>query len=239
MSTFLLVHGAFHGAWCWHRLIPELEALGHQTRALDLPGHGVDRTDPRTVQLADYTAALVAAVDAIEGPVCLVGHSLGGFAIACAAEQRPEAVERLVFLAAFIPETGASPAAMAQATEPTLFSQNLSFRDGVMHIDPAVIETAFFADCDAAVVALARGCLVPQPAAVLRGEAVLSEAHFGAVAKSAIVCTQDETIAIADQKQMSERAGIGECIVLDSSHSPFFSQPQALATHLDAIVSST
>jgi pimeloyl-ACP methyl ester carboxylesterase len=56
MSTFLLVHGAWHGAWCWSKLVPELEALGHKTIVFDLPSHGEDKTPAGDVTLDDYAA---------------------------------------------------------------------------------------------------------------------------------------------------------------------------------------
>ena len=51
MSDFLLIHGSCHGAWCWDDLIPELEALGHTARAIDLPSHGADKTPVAEVSL--------------------------------------------------------------------------------------------------------------------------------------------------------------------------------------------
>ena len=72
MATFCLVHGAWHGAWCWERLIPELEALGHSAVAVDLPSHEPD------AGFAEYAAALAPAA---EGADALVGHSLSGLTI--------------------------------------------------------------------------------------------------------------------------------------------------------------
>ncbi len=44
MTTFVLVHGAFHGGWCWHKIVARLEAEGHTVFAPDMPGHGIDKT---------------------------------------------------------------------------------------------------------------------------------------------------------------------------------------------------
>ncbi|WP_461056300.1 alpha/beta fold hydrolase [Spirosoma arcticum] len=54
MITFVLVHGAWHGAWCWKKVTPLLEANGNRVLVPDLPGHGVDKTPPATVTLDDY-----------------------------------------------------------------------------------------------------------------------------------------------------------------------------------------
>ena len=52
MSTYVLVHGAWHGSWCWEKVVPLLEQAGHQVEALDLPGHGQDKTPIREITLA-------------------------------------------------------------------------------------------------------------------------------------------------------------------------------------------
>lgn len=98
---FLLVHGGFHGAWCWSRVIPELQALGHEAVAIDLPGHGARRDEPSTI--AGRRDAIVSAMQS--GDV-LVGHSGGGYDIALAADAVPEKVGHLIYLAAGLPIEG-------------------------------------------------------------------------------------------------------------------------------------
>lgn len=95
MSTFVLIHGGWHGAWCWDRVAPLLEQGGHEVVSFDLPGHGEDRTPSVEVTLEGYTDRVVEALDALSEPVVLVGHSLGGTAISQAAERRPEKIEKL------------------------------------------------------------------------------------------------------------------------------------------------
>jgi pimeloyl-ACP methyl ester carboxylesterase len=85
-THFVLVHGSWHGAWCWEKVTPLLEAAGHVAVAVDLPGHGEDRTPPGDVTLSDYTDRICDVVAAQSGPVVLVGHSMGGGAITQAAE---------------------------------------------------------------------------------------------------------------------------------------------------------
>ena len=106
MSQFLLIHGAFHGAWCWHKAIPELEQRGHHAQAIDLPGQGQDQTPLAKVTLDTMVDRIVAALADLPEPVVLVGHSLGGMAISAAAEKAPERIKTLVFLAAFLPRDG-------------------------------------------------------------------------------------------------------------------------------------
>ena len=64
MATFVLIHGACHGAWCWEKLVPLLEARGHKVVAPDLPGSGEDRTTPvSAVTLSAYVNAVSKLLD--------------------------------------------------------------------------------------------------------------------------------------------------------------------------------
>lgn len=80
---FLLVHGPFHGPWCWDRTIAALARLGHDAVAVELPGHALDSGNSTT--LAERRDAIVSVME--PGDV-LVGHSSGGFDICIAADLR-------------------------------------------------------------------------------------------------------------------------------------------------------
>ena len=95
MATFGLVHGAWHGAWCWSRLAPELEALGQRAVAVELPS---EDPDAGLTTFAETTTAALG--DA--GDVVLVGHSLGAMSIPIVAAARP--VRLLVFLCGLVPD---------------------------------------------------------------------------------------------------------------------------------------
>src|SRR5580692_1596120 len=97
-KTFLLIHGAWHGGWCWRRVAPLLEPKGHQAVAADLPGHGADQTPTAPVTPESYTARICEIAGAQSEPVILVGHSMGGIAITQAAEDCPDKIRALVYL---------------------------------------------------------------------------------------------------------------------------------------------
>jgi len=128
ITTVILVHGAWHGAWCWQPLIPELLQRRLAPFTLDLPAHGVNARFPEGwcddaarfavspsptsgVTLDDYADAVLEVVDAAyaagAGPVMLVGHSMAGIVLTAAAERAPEKIGRLAYLAAFMPLPGA------------------------------------------------------------------------------------------------------------------------------------
>lgn len=106
MSTFVLVHGAWHGGWCWDKVFPLLREAGHRVLTVDLPGHGTDTTATSQVTLQDYTDHLCRVLDNESEQVILVGHSMGGLVITQTAEYRPEQIQLLVYLCAFLPENG-------------------------------------------------------------------------------------------------------------------------------------
>jgi len=129
-STFLLIHGAWHGAWCYERVIPLLARAGHAAVAVDMPGHGLNARFPRSflarpinldefatevcplarLTLADFVERAMNAIDQLmqggSGPVVLVGHSAGGAPITAMGEAAPEKIKKLVYLAAFMPASG-------------------------------------------------------------------------------------------------------------------------------------
>jgi pimeloyl-ACP methyl ester carboxylesterase len=93
-----LIHGVWHGGWCWNKVAALLKKNGHKVEAPDLPGYGRDKTPISAVSLKVYTDRVCQILDEQTEPVVLVGHSLGGVVITQAAEYRPEKVETLVFL---------------------------------------------------------------------------------------------------------------------------------------------
>jgi len=108
MSTFVLVPGAGGQAWYWHRLVPELQARGHEAIAVDLPG------DDDSAGFAEYTDTVVAAIGDRRAGLVLVGQSLGGFTVPLVAERVP--VEGIVLLNAMVPKAGESAGEWWEAT---------------------------------------------------------------------------------------------------------------------------
>ena len=92
MARFVLVAGAWHGAWCWEFVIPLLEAKGHRAVTAELPGMGSDRTPFSGLDLAAWARAVAAVVEADPEPTILVGHSRGGIVISQTAELVPDRI---------------------------------------------------------------------------------------------------------------------------------------------------
>ncbi len=133
MSTFILVHGSWHGAWCWCKLVPRLEKLGHTVIAPDLPSLGRDRTPVNRVSLATWRRHVCDIVDSVPGQVVLVGHSRGGIVISEVAEHRPERVQTLVYLCAFLLASGECLSDVASSDESSLVPPNVVMSEDKTH----------------------------------------------------------------------------------------------------------
>ena len=107
-ETFILVHGAFQDASSWAGVAERIEAEGHTVDAVNLPGRDATGEAAKAVSLADYVTTVADAVGAADTPVILVGHSFGGMTISGVAERMPDSVARLVYIAAYVPQSGES-----------------------------------------------------------------------------------------------------------------------------------
>lgn len=108
--AFVLVHGAWHGAWCWDRVRPLLSSAGHAVHTPTLPGQG-ERAGELSglIGLTTHIDALGAYIESLHtGPVVLVGHSYAGSVISGVADSMPSAIRRLVYLDAIILDSGES-----------------------------------------------------------------------------------------------------------------------------------
>lgn len=234
VRTFVLVHGSWHGAWCWHRVVPRLEAAGHEVLAPDLPAHGVERTPPDAVTFGDYVDRICAAVDEADGPVTLVGHSMGGHAVTQAVEERPDAVETLVYLCAFLPGDGQALTDLDLTGHDSRVPPGLSADEdrGVVEVDPAVAVEAFYHDCPPEAVALCRSLLRPEPIEPRTVPVSLTEANYGSVRRTYVECTEDRALPRSFQRERLGAVPCAEVRSLETGHSPFFAAPADLAAVL-------
>lgn len=240
MSTLVLIHGAWHGGWCWHKLSPLLLAAGHKVITPDLPGHGDNQTPPASVTMDMYVRTVTDILDQLEEPACLVGHSMGGIIITEAAERRSDKLEALVYLAAFLPRNGESLASLEQVNTYSSVPLNLvTSADGrtATVLEEKVVEL-FYHDCSPADIEFARRRLCPQSLGLLNMPVRISPAKYGRVPRHYIKCTADQ--ALRDEFQDTMLAATPGTTVheLNASHSPFFSMPEQLARVLLSICDS-
>lgn len=279
---FVLVHGAWHGAWTYEQVIPQLAAEGHAAVARDLPAHGLYAkfpdsflqrpldpgrfaTEPSKVAdttLDDYVASIEQTIDALTAMghdrVVLVGHSMGGVPITAVAERMPEKIAHLVYLTAFMPASGvpgvsyiAAPENLGEMVGPQLMADPA--RIGALRMDhrssdPDYIrngKTAFYADVSDETYAAVAHLLTPDvPVGPFATPITTTPGRWGSVRRHYIKCLQDRAIRPSLQQRFIDEANAfvpgnqTQVYELQSSHSPFLSQPRELAALLSRIARS-
>jgi len=230
MSTYVLIHGAWHGGWCWEEVRARLEQDGHTVAAPDLPGHGDDRTPTAEVTLDAYARRVCDVLDAQTEPVVLVGHSMGGVVITAAAERRPHRIAALVYLCAFLPGDGDTLMKLAGGDQTSLVLPNLevSEEQGFATVRDQGIVPAFYARCSASDAASAKARLVPQPLEPFNAPVTVTQERAGRVPRYYVECLEDRAIPLALQRSMLAAHPCRRVFTLDTDHSPFFSAVEEL-----------
>lgn len=233
MSTYVLVHGAWHGGWSWNKVVPLLEQRGHHVEAPDLPGHGRDTTPVSEVSTEAYVDTVCRIVDAQPEPVILVGHSLAGVVITQAAEYRPKRIKTLVYVAAVLLRNGESPLDVPD-TDSLLGPNMIASEDGTVTIRDEVIKDAWYSDCCDRDVAWAKSLLCPQNPATFTTPVHTTAGRFGRVPRVYIECLQDRALSPWIQKKMYEDVPC-KVVSMNTNHSPFLSAPEELVAHLASL----
>jgi pimeloyl-ACP methyl ester carboxylesterase len=239
MATFVLVHGSFHGAWCWTKLVPELQRLGHRAAAFDLPALGEDQTPVGEVTLDMNVDRVDEVIGQQAEPVILVGHSLGGATITAAAERSPDKIARLAYLTAFIPRDGES---INDITSSPLWPPETGARAFIRSADgltisasPEGVRDRFYHDCSDEDVAYCMQHLRPQPLVIRTTPIRTTLERFGKVPRAYIHCDDDRSLLPSLQREFVARMPCDRVVALPTSHSPFLSAPAELAKALSDI----
>ncbi|MBA0166552.1 MULTISPECIES: alpha/beta fold hydrolase [Pectobacterium] len=232
-KNFLLIHGAWQGAWVWNTVQPKLKVDGNTVKAIDLPGSGEDQTPVTAVSLDAYARKIIDAARAlsVQGKVTLVGHSMGGAAITLAASLAPDLFEKLIYVCAMLPQNGESVAMLAEqskklGTEGPIVQPLLD--KGVLVLVPEKIASTFFNDDAENDTDSLLAQFKPQPIQPLTETVTWTEGFIN-LPKAYIVCTQDLAISPKLQQKMAEKANVGTIYTLDAGHEPFFSQDEKLS----------
>ncbi|KFK32714.1 hypothetical protein AALP_AA6G279000 [Arabis alpina] len=250
---FVLVHGSCHGAWCWYKVKPLLEAAGHHVTALNLAASGIDTTRsitevPSCEQYSEPLMKLLGSLPSDE-KVVLVGHSFGGLTLAMAMDKFPDKISVSVFLTAFMPDTKNSPAFvvakfgssmpleawMGTEFEPygpdnsglSMFFSREFMKLGLYQLSP--------------VEDLELGLLLKRPGSLFVSDLLktknFSDEGYGSVPRVFIVCKEDKAIPVEYQKWMIDNFPANLVIEMEETdHMPMFCKPQQLFDHFLEIV---
>lgn len=226
---FALVHGAYHGAWCWDLLRKELEHYGHSTSAVDLPCEDPDAGADR------YADLVVRAIPEGSAGVVLVGHSLAGLTIPVAASMTPASMT--IYLCALVPVPRLSFDAQEvhigtgfHASEPAI-----AHADGSASVPVARAIEVFYHDCDPHIARDAAARLRRQFWRPTQEVTPLRE--WPAVNSAYILCTEDRMVSTGYSRRASTDVLGIEPIEMSGGHSPFLARPRELASVLERVAS--
>jgi pimeloyl-ACP methyl ester carboxylesterase len=225
MATFALIHGAWHGAWCWELVTPSLQRAGHAVVAPDLPSD-----DASATTFDAYADVVCAALAGCDDDVVVVAHSLGGATGALVAARRQ--VRHVVYLCAVVPGVGRSLVDQF-ANEPDMvnpdWDKGLGKPDAQMRtvwIDRGIARALLYHDCDEDTVDFAFGRLRGQSAYPWTVPCSLAE--YPSASSTYVVCDEDQLINPAWQRRHA-RDIRANTVELPGSHSPLLSRPSAVA----------
>ena len=219
-ASFVLVHGAAHGAWCWERVVPHLQASPavDAVVAIDLVGHGarLEEKPLDSIRLDDYADDVVREVETRDlQDVVLVGHSMAGITLPLAAPRIQTRLRRLIYLSTANPPLGQSiNDLMTDPLSPV--SRELDF------------ETMFCNDLDDEDTAWLLNQLGPEPPGPMAEAARVSPRSAG-IESTYVLLEQDEALLPAFQREQIHNVQPDEVVSFDAGHSAFASRPEDLA----------
>ncbi|MEJ0069056.1 MAG: alpha/beta fold hydrolase [Pseudomonadota bacterium] len=243
MARFILIHGAWHDARAWERVVPVLLARGHSVETPDLPGNGRDATPAREVSLATYVDHIERILVAKPDPAILVGHSMAGIVLSSVAERLPERLAALVYVAAFMLPTGLSMVRFYELYgEPWMKGARVHLQqsaDGSYSTMPqAAARQVFFNCCDDQTAAAASAHLGPMPSQPRRDAVEITAARWGRLPRFYGRTLRDETVFPQLQDRMLALSPGTATHDFDTDHSPFYSTTDEFNDWLDGIARS-
>jgi len=230
-NTYILIHGGFHGRWCWDKLKPILEKKGFNVLCPDHSGMGKE--------LYSYTHSIEILLEQQPGPVILLGHSSGGMVISELGKKYAHKIKGLVYLSAFMLPDGITPPEIIESDTLSMMQSSLIINQnkGIVSVDRNKAKQLFYGDCNDPIAKWAIERLTPEP---------LMPKNDSQDSKTDILTTKplkrfyietlnDKALSIISQRRMQAMLPCEKVYTLKSGHSPFLSQPDRLATILTEI----
>jgi pimeloyl-ACP methyl ester carboxylesterase len=215
--TIVLEHGAFADASSWNAVVERLQDRGYTVIAPPNPLRGVDID----------AAALASVLKTVDGPVVLVGHSYGGMVISEAAREAAS-VKALVYIAAFIPDTGESAGAiLGRFPVPTFGPDRLLSVGADVYIKREAFRDVFAADVPATTAAVMAATQRPIEGAAI-GATFTGAPAWKTIPSWALVAKSDHALSPAAERFMAERAH-AHVVEIDASHAVAVSHPDEVA----------
>ena len=233
MAVFVLVHGAWHGGWCWTRTVAALRDLGHEAHAPTLSGLG-ERSHLLNAEI-DADTHVTDVVNVLRWreleDVILVGHSYGGMVVTGIAGQMPERLRALVYLDAFVPEESGE-AIFAKANPERMAGFRAQIEAGAIALEPdAAVDT--WTDDPATKAWLLAQC-TPHPKGCFERGVTLTGREREVPARHYILADRNRPSPfVAEYERVRDRDG-WTCETIPTLHDAMVEAPRELAARLDA-----
>ena len=236
MARFVLVHGAFGGAWSWQPVIGPLEAAGHTVQAFDLPGGGDDQTPVAEITLESYVDRARDVLISRPEAAVLVGFSMGGVVVTQAASDCPEHVASLIFVAAFMPSDGQS---LLDLTDLPEGAGNMIKENLVVEGDPPMatlpeeaVAAGVFNRCTREQFERVREQRRPQAVAPFATPVRVDEEVLASIPRSYVLTKHDRSMVPPLQRRMIREHPCKRVIEIEADHAPFLSATDELVVAL-------
>jgi pimeloyl-ACP methyl ester carboxylesterase len=229
---FVLLHGAWHGGWCWEGVVTALEKAGHTAEAPTMPGH--HKEDNRSgIQFNDYVGAIVRVLKDQTSPVVLVGHSSAGFLMQAAAPKASDKISRLIFHNAFILPDGKSqfdlvPPDVAEG----MTAAAKASPDNCVPVDEGFVRNMLMAGQPMEKQDSLISQLVPQPIALFTTPVSTADFEALSVPRSVLFCKDDASLPPGAYLGMARGLGDHFLVEVDGGHETLFTNPAAIAEGL-------
>ena len=225
----ILIHGAWHGGWCWDGVAKELEKKGYAATAPTMPGHH-QKDDRSTIALEDYIDKIMAVVNETDAPVVLVGHSSAGFLVQSVAAKIPEKIDHLIFINAFLLQDGKCQFDMV----PPILAQGMTkaaneSQDNCVPVMEDFVRNTLMADAPVEKQDELISRLVPQPLALFTTPVSIVGFDKGRFRKTVLFCTEDVSLPEGAYLGMAQGLGEHDVVKLDIGHEGLFTHPQLVA----------
>ena len=231
-NHFVLIHGAWHGPWCWKGVIKALEKAGHTAEAPTMPGHRRD-DDRSNINFDDYVNKITTTLNRQASPVVLVGHSSAGFLLQVSAPKVPDKIAQLIFLNAFVLADGNCQLDLVppEAAEGMVTAAKASPDNCVPVMEDFVRQQLMGGESTAMQDSL-MGQLVPQPLALFTTPVSTKDFEDLTLPISVVFCKDDVSLPPGAYLGMAQELGDFNLIEVDGSHEALFTRPGIIADAL-------
>ncbi len=225
----VLIHGAWHGGWCWDGVVKALEKKNIRATAPTMPGH-LKEDNRAGIGLNDYIEKILATVEAADGPVVLVGHSSAGFLIQSVAAKIPEKIHHLIFNNAFILPDGKCqfdivPPDVADGMTKAAGASE----DNSVPVMEDFVRHTLMADASEGIQDDLISRLIPQPITLFTTPVDIDGFEKGRFKKTVLFCKKDVSLPDGAYLGMAQTLGEHDIIELDLGHEGLFTHPEVVA----------